>query len=84
TLGRDVSEAQVWQALETVQLADLARGLSDGLHTHLGEQGNTLLTCKPDTFTLRHISAQSLSLRNVHARSFIVFFSIRYSVSALL
>lgn len=42
TLGRDVSEAQVWQALETVQLADLARGLSDGLHTHLGEQGNTL------------------------------------------
>ncbi|SUG98589.1 Multidrug resistance-like ATP-binding protein mdlB [Salmonella enterica subsp. enterica] len=31
TLGRDVSEAQVWQALETVQLADLARGLSDGL-----------------------------------------------------
>ncbi len=38
TLGRDVSEAQVWQALETVQLADLARGLSDGLHTHLGEQ----------------------------------------------
>lgn len=42
TLGRDVSETQVWQALETVQLADLARGLSDGLHTHLGEQGNTL------------------------------------------
>lgn len=42
TLGRDVSEAQVWQALETVQLADLARGLSHGLHTHLGEQGNTL------------------------------------------
>ncbi len=39
TLGRDVSEAQVWQALETVQLADLARSLSDGLHTHLGEQG---------------------------------------------
>ncbi|EMH4198583.1 ATP-binding cassette domain-containing protein [Salmonella enterica] len=34
--------ALVWQALETVQLADLARGLSDGLHTHLGEQGNTL------------------------------------------
>ncbi len=26
TLGRDVSEAQVWQALETVQLADWRAG----------------------------------------------------------
>ena len=42
TLGRDISEAQVWQALETVQLAELARGLSDGIHTPLGEQGNNL------------------------------------------
>ncbi|MBJ3814828.1 SmdB family multidrug efflux ABC transporter permease/ATP-binding protein [Shimwellia pseudoproteus] len=42
TLGRDISEAQVWQALETVQLAALARSLPDGIHTALGEQGNTL------------------------------------------
>ena len=42
TLGRDISEAQVWQALETVQLADLARGMSDGIYTRLGEQGNNL------------------------------------------
>ena len=42
TLGRDISEAQVWQALETVQLADLARGLSEGIYTPLGEQGNNL------------------------------------------
>ncbi|MTH44741.1 SmdB family multidrug efflux ABC transporter permease/ATP-binding protein [Intestinirhabdus alba] len=42
TLGRDISEAQVWQALETVQLADLARGMSEGLYTRLGEQGNNL------------------------------------------
>ncbi|MER1974463.1 SmdB family multidrug efflux ABC transporter permease/ATP-binding protein [Pseudocitrobacter faecalis] len=42
TLGRDISEAQVWQALETVQLAELARGLSDGIYTPLGEQGNNL------------------------------------------
>ncbi|EPQ0972660.1 SmdB family multidrug efflux ABC transporter permease/ATP-binding protein [Citrobacter farmeri] len=42
TLGRDISEEQVWQALETVQLAELARGMSDGIHTQLGEQGNTL------------------------------------------
>ena len=42
TLGRDISEEQVWQALETVQLAELARGMSDGIHTQLGEQGNNL------------------------------------------
>ncbi|EHM48637.1 SmdB family multidrug efflux ABC transporter permease/ATP-binding protein [Yokenella regensburgei] len=42
TLGRDVSEEQVWKALETVQLAELARSLPEGIHTHLGEQGNNL------------------------------------------
>ncbi|HIF4729431.1 TPA: SmdB family multidrug efflux ABC transporter permease/ATP-binding protein [Citrobacter amalonaticus] len=42
TLGRDIAEEQVWQALETVQLAALARGMSEGIHTQLGEQGNTL------------------------------------------
>lgn len=42
TLGRVISEEQVWQALETVQLAELARGMSDGIHTPLGEQGNNL------------------------------------------
>lgn len=42
TLGRDISEAQVWQVLETVQLAELARAMTDGIYTHLGEQGNNL------------------------------------------
>lgn len=42
TLGRDISEEAVWQALETVQLAELARSLVNGIHTRLGEQGNTL------------------------------------------
>ncbi|WP_182611416.1 SmdB family multidrug efflux ABC transporter permease/ATP-binding protein [[Pantoea] beijingensis] len=42
TLGRDISEAQVWQALETVQLAELARKLEKGIYTRLGEQGNKL------------------------------------------
>lgn len=42
TLGRDISEDVVWQVLETVQLADLARHLPEGIYTHLGEQGNTL------------------------------------------
>ncbi|WLS77993.1 SmdB family multidrug efflux ABC transporter permease/ATP-binding protein [Erwinia pyri] len=42
TLGRDISEEAVWQALETVQLAELARSLANGIHTRLGEQGNNL------------------------------------------
>lgn len=42
TLGRDISEQAVWQALETVQLASLARSMSDGIYTRLGEQGNNL------------------------------------------
>jgi|UniRef100_A0A8H9YXR6 ATP-binding cassette subfamily B multidrug efflux pump len=42
TLGRPFTEEQVWDVLEKVQLADLVRGMSDGLFTMLGEQGNTL------------------------------------------
>lgn len=42
TLGRDIDESQVWMALETVQLAGLARSLAQGIHTPLGEQGNSL------------------------------------------
>ena len=42
TLGRPVTPEQVWEVLETVQLADLARGLSEGINTRLGEQGNNL------------------------------------------
>uniref|UniRef100_UPI00055958E5 ATP-binding cassette domain-containing protein n=1 Tax=Erwinia oleae TaxID=796334 RepID=UPI00055958E5 len=42
TLGRNIAEDTVWQALETVQLAELASGLVNGIHTRLGEQGNTL------------------------------------------
>ncbi|WP_310608848.1 SmdB family multidrug efflux ABC transporter permease/ATP-binding protein [Buttiauxella brennerae] len=42
TLGRDISEEAVWQALETVQLAELAHTMSEGIHTRLGEQGNNL------------------------------------------
>jgi ATP-binding cassette subfamily B multidrug efflux pump len=42
TLGRPFSEAQVWAVLEKVQLAELARTMSDGIYTKLGEQGNNL------------------------------------------
>lgn len=41
-LGRNISEEAVWQVLEQVQLASLARALPEGIHTRLGEQGNTL------------------------------------------
>ncbi|MCU6239758.1 SmdB family multidrug efflux ABC transporter permease/ATP-binding protein [Enterobacter asburiae] len=42
TLGRDYSQEHVWDVLEKVQLAELARGFSDGINTKLGEQGNNL------------------------------------------
>ena len=42
TLGRDYSQEQVLDVLEKVQLAELARGFSDGINTKLGEQGNNL------------------------------------------
>ncbi|MHA1092107.1 SmdB family multidrug efflux ABC transporter permease/ATP-binding protein [Enterobacter ludwigii] len=42
TLGRDYTQQQVWDVLETVQLAELARGFNDGINTRLGEQGNNL------------------------------------------
>ncbi|STJ30691.1 multidrug ABC transporter ATP-binding protein [Escherichia coli] len=38
TLGRDISEERVWQALETVQLAELARSMSDGIYTPLASR----------------------------------------------
>ncbi|WP_350313408.1 SmdB family multidrug efflux ABC transporter permease/ATP-binding protein [Dickeya fangzhongdai] len=42
TLGRDISEENVWQVLEAVQLAPLVRDMPEGLHTRIGEQGNNL------------------------------------------
>ncbi|MEZ6875655.1 SmdB family multidrug efflux ABC transporter permease/ATP-binding protein [Enterobacter sp. KBR-315C3_2022] len=42
TLGRPYNQEQVWDVLEKVQLAELARGFSDGINTKLGEQGNNL------------------------------------------
>ena len=42
TLGRSFTPEQVWEVLETVQLADLARGLSEGINTRLGGQKQLL------------------------------------------
>ncbi len=59
TLGRDISEAQVWQVLETVQLAELARGMSEGIYTHLGEQGNNLSVGQKQLLALARVLVET-------------------------
>lgn len=59
TLGREISEQQVWQALETVQLAELARGMVDGLYTRLGEQGNNLSVGQKQLLALARVLVAS-------------------------
>jgi ATP-binding cassette subfamily C protein len=39
TLGRELSDEQLWQALEVAQLADTVRELPNGLDTIVGRQG---------------------------------------------
>lgn len=39
TLGRELSEAQLWRALEVAQLADTVRAMPKGLDTVVGRQG---------------------------------------------
>lgn len=58
-LGRDITEAQVWQALETVQLAELARGMNDGIHTRLGEQGNNLSVGQKQLLALARVLVET-------------------------
>ncbi|MER1914215.1 SmdB family multidrug efflux ABC transporter permease/ATP-binding protein [Citrobacter portucalensis] len=59
TLGRDISEERVWLALETVQLAELARGLSEGIHTRLGEQGNNLSVGQKQLLALARVLVET-------------------------
>ena len=59
TLGRSISEEQVWQALETVQLAELARGMSEGIHTRLGEQGNNLSVGQKQLLALARVLVET-------------------------
>jgi len=42
TLGLDLSDEQIWNACETVQVADYIRGLEKGLDTRLHERGANL------------------------------------------
>ncbi|MER2471866.1 SmdB family multidrug efflux ABC transporter permease/ATP-binding protein [Photorhabdus laumondii] len=59
TLGRNISEEKVWQVLETVQLAELVRTLPDGLHTILGEQGNTLSAGQKQLLAMARVLVQT-------------------------
>ncbi|WHP30334.1 SmdB family multidrug efflux ABC transporter permease/ATP-binding protein [Trabulsiella odontotermitis] len=59
TLGRDISEASVWQALETVQLATLARSMPEGIYTRLGEQGNTLSVGQKQLLALARVLVET-------------------------
>lgn len=55
TLGRPFTQEQVWDVLETVQLADLARGLTEGINTRLGEQGNNLSVGQKQVLALARV-----------------------------
>lgn len=59
TLGRNIAEDAVWQALETVQLAALVRGFPQGIHTRLGEQGNNLSVGQKQLLALARVLVQA-------------------------
>ncbi|QPT14546.1 SmdB family multidrug efflux ABC transporter permease/ATP-binding protein [Serratia rubidaea] len=59
TLGRNISEEAVWQALETVQLAELVRSLPQGIHTRLGEQGNNLSVGQKQLLAMARVLVQA-------------------------
>ncbi|BBI92702.1 putative fused predicted multidrug transporter subunits of ABC superfamily: ATP-binding components [Serratia symbiotica str. Tucson] len=59
TLGRNIDEKTVWQALETVQLADLVRGFPQGIHTRLGEQGNNLSVGQKQLLAMARVLVQA-------------------------
>jgi len=59
TLGRDVDEAQVWLALETVQLAPLVKAMPEGINTRLGEQGNNLSVGQKQLLAMARVLVQA-------------------------
>lgn len=59
TLGRDIDEAQVWHALDIVQLSPLVRGMPEGLNTLLGEQGNNLSVGQKQLLAMARVLVQA-------------------------
>lgn len=59
TLGREIDEAQVWHALDIVQLSPLVRGMPEGLNTRLGEQGNNLSVGQKQLLAMARVLVQA-------------------------
>ena len=59
TLGRDIDEAQVWHALDIVQLSPLIREMPEGLNTRLGEQGNNLSVGQKQLLAMARVLVQA-------------------------
>ena len=59
TLGRDISEQQVWEALEAVQLADLAREMSDGIYTQLVSRATNLSVGQKQLLALARVLVET-------------------------
>ncbi|MDX5628104.1 MULTISPECIES: SmdB family multidrug efflux ABC transporter permease/ATP-binding protein [unclassified Brenneria] len=59
TLGRDISEEEVWRVLDIVQLSELVHGFPDGLHTPIGEQGNNLSTGQKQLLAIARVLVQT-------------------------
>ncbi|MFD3239038.1 SmdB family multidrug efflux ABC transporter permease/ATP-binding protein [Rahnella perminowiae] len=59
TLGRDIDEAQVWHALDIVQLSPLVREMPEGINTRLGEQGNNLSVGQKQLLAMARVLVQA-------------------------
>jgi len=59
TLGRNIDEQKVWQALETVQLASLIKQMPEGIATRLGEQGNNLSVGQKQLLAMARVLVQA-------------------------
>lgn len=59
TLGRDIDQAQVWHALDIVQLSPLIREMPEGLNTRLGEQGNNLSVGQKQLLAMARVLVQA-------------------------
>ncbi|MFB6422087.1 MAG: SmdB family multidrug efflux ABC transporter permease/ATP-binding protein [Candidatus Malihini olakiniferum] len=55
TLGRDISESEVWRVLDILHLSALATSLPEGILTIISEQGNTLSVGQKQLLSLARV-----------------------------